>query len=124
VASNVIFTGGRRDVARVMAACDVFTLPSFEEPFGLVFLEAMAMARPVVAIDNGGAPEVVEHGRSGLLAPPWDIQALASNITALLRDPELRARLGNYGRSRVLDYFTAERMARDAAQAYEAVLSS
>jgi glycosyltransferase involved in cell wall biosynthesis len=124
VASDVIFTGARRDVPRVMAACDVFTLPSFEEPFGLVFLEAMAMARPVVAIDNGGTPEVVEHGRSGLLAPPWDIQALAANITTLIRDPELRARLGRHARQRVLDYFTAERMAQDAARAYEAVLSS
>jgi glycosyltransferase involved in cell wall biosynthesis len=124
IADAVIFTGGRSDIPRVMAACDVFTLPSFEEPFGLVFLEAMAMARPVIAIDNGGTPEVVEHGRSGLLSPPWDVPALAANISALLRDPERRARLGSYGRQRVLEYFNAERMAQDAARAYEAVLSA
>jgi glycosyltransferase involved in cell wall biosynthesis len=124
VSQHVTFTGGRSDVARVMAACDVFTLPSFEEPFGLVFLEAMAMGKPVVAIDNGGTPEVVEHGRSGLLSPPWDIPALAANITTLVRDPALRARLGQHGRARVLEYFNGERMARDAARAYEAVLAS
>lgn len=124
IADDVVFTGARSDIPRVMAACDVFTLPSFEEPFGLVFLEAMAMARPVIAIDNGGTPEVVEHGRSGLLSPPWDVPALAANISALLRDPELRVRYGAYGRKRVLEYFNAERMARDAARAYEAVLSA
>ena len=124
IADDVIFTGGRSDIPRVMAACDVFTLPSFEEPFGLVFLEAMAMARPVIAIDNGGTPEVVEHGRSGLLSPAWDVPALAANISALLRDSELRARFGSYGRKRVLEYFNAERMAQDAARAYEAVLSA
>lgn len=124
IADNVIFTGGRSDIPRVMAACDVFTLPSYEEPFGLVFLEAMAMARPVIAIDNGGTPEVVEHGRSGLLSPPWDVPALAANISALLRDPELRARFGSHGQKRVREYFNAERMAGDAARAYEAVLSA
>ena len=52
------------------AACDVFALPSFEEPFGLVFAEAMAMKRPVVALANGGTLEVVDHGRNGLLSAP------------------------------------------------------
>ncbi len=124
VREHVIFTGGRSDVPSVMAACDVFTLPSFEEPFGLVFLEAMAMERPVVAIDNGGTPEVVEHGRSGLLSPAWDVPALAANIKTLVDDPELRRRFGKHGRARVLEYFNAERMARDAADAYAAVLRS
>ncbi|HYQ17855.1 MAG TPA: glycosyltransferase family 4 protein [Polyangiaceae bacterium] len=124
VAEHVIFTGGRSDVARVMAACDVFTLPSFEEPFGLVFLEAMAMGKPVVAIANGGTPEVVEHGRSGLLSPAWDVPALAANISTLLRDPELRRSFGRHGRARVLEHFNAPRMARDAAQAYERVLGA
>jgi glycosyltransferase involved in cell wall biosynthesis len=124
VSDYVKFTGGRSDVARVMAACDIFTLPSFEEPFGLVFLEAMAMAKPVVAIDNGGTPEVVQHESSGLLSPPWDVPALSANISRLLREPDLRRRFGQQGRERVLSYFNLERMAREAAQAYEAVLGS
>jgi glycosyltransferase involved in cell wall biosynthesis len=123
VEDRVVFTGGRSDVPQIMAACDVFTLPSLEEPFGLVFLEAMAMQRPVVAVNDGGTPEVVEHGRSGLLSPPQDVEALARNIVTLLEDRELRTRMGAYGRSRVLEYFNARRMARDAGAAYEAMLS-
>lgn len=123
VEQGVTFTGPRSDVPQIMAACDLFTMPSFEEPFGLVFLEAMAMKKPVVALDNGGTPEVVEHGRSGLLSPPWDVPRLAANILTLLRDRELRARMGEYGRTQVLERFNAQRMARDAAAAYAQVLS-
>ena len=81
------------------------------------------MERPVVSLNNGGTPEVVEHGRSGLLSPPHDIDALAANIVTLLADAELRARFGAYGRSRVLASFSAERMARDAGRAYEAIVN-
>jgi glycosyltransferase involved in cell wall biosynthesis len=119
---RVVFTGERSDIPRIMAACDLFTMPSFEEPFGLVYLEAMAMERPVVAVDNGGTPEVVEHGRAGLLSRYQDVEALAANIVTLLGDRELRARMGAYGRARVLDYFNARRMASDAGAAYETVL--
>lgn len=122
VLDRVVFTGKRTDVPRVMAACDVYTMPSFEEPFGLVFLEAMAMKRPVIAVNNGGTPEVVEHGKAGLLSEPWNVDELARNIVTLLRNPELRARMGDYGRSRVLDYFNARRMAADAVDAYAALL--
>src|SRR5262249_54162308 len=123
-AERVIFTGPRSDVPKIMAACDLFTMPSFEEPFGLVFLEAMAMQKPVVAVNNGGTPEVVEHGKSGLLSPPWDVPALAAHISTLLKDRELRAEFGRYGRARVLERFSAERMARDAAAAYERILDT
>ncbi|MEI9941351.1 MAG: glycosyltransferase family 4 protein [Pseudomonadota bacterium] len=124
IQQDVIFTGPRSDVPRVMAACDVFTMPSFEEPFGLVFLEAMAMKRPVVALDNGGTPEVVEHGRSGLLSPPQDIAGLAANILILLKDPKMREKMGEYGRAQVLSRFSARRMAADAERAYERILAS
>ena len=83
VGENVIFAGQRSDIAALMAACDIFSLPSFEEPFGLVFAEAMAMKRPVVALTGGGTPEVVEHGKCGLLSNPGDINALAENSTPI-----------------------------------------
>jgi glycosyltransferase involved in cell wall biosynthesis len=121
LAEHVIFTGRRSDVPRLMAASDVFAMPSFEEPFGLVFLEAMAMELPVVALDNGGTPEVVEDGRSGLLTRPGDIEGLAARLLRLLRDPELRRRMGVYGRRQVDDRFTVERMADDVARAYELI---
>jgi glycosyltransferase involved in cell wall biosynthesis len=122
VSEAVVFTGERSDIPRIMAACDVFSMPSLEEPFGLVFLEAMAMQKPVVAVGDGGTPEVVEHGRSGLLSPARDVDALARNIVTLLEDRDLRARMGAYGRARVIEHFTAQRMARDAGKAYEALL--
>jgi glycosyltransferase involved in cell wall biosynthesis len=122
VSDRVIFTGARSDIPQIMAACDVFTIPSFEEPFGLVFLEAMAMRRPVVALDNGGTPEVVEHGRSGLLASAGDIDGFADHVVTLLQDSSLRVRMGTHGRLRVLEYFNANRMANDAASAYGALV--
>jgi glycosyltransferase involved in cell wall biosynthesis len=122
VGERVVFTGGRSDIPRIMAACDVFTMPSWQEPFGLVYLEAMAMKKPVVSLNDGGTPEVVEHGRSGLLSPHGDIGAMTANIVSLLKDKALRERMGEHGRARVLGHFTASRMARDAASEYEAIL--
>ena len=120
---HVVFMGRRNDVPRLMAAADIFAMPSFEEPFGLVFVEAMAMERPVVALDNGGTPEVVEHGLSGLLSRPGDIDALAANLLTLVRDPDLRKQMGQYGRRQVEERFTTERMARDTAAVYRQVAS-
>ncbi|HEY3493275.1 MAG TPA: glycosyltransferase family 4 protein [Polyangiaceae bacterium] len=120
---NVTFTGGRDDIPAIMAASDLYAMPSFEEPFGVVFLEAMAMARAVVAVNNGGTPEVIEHGRAGLLSPPWNVEALAENILALLEDPARARAMGEYGRRRVLEYFNPERMAREAADAYTRLLA-
>lgn len=123
IGENVVFAGQRSDVASLLAACDVFSLPSFEEPFGLVFAEAMAMKRPVVALTNGGTPEVVEHGKCGLLSPPGDIDALAANLLRLLRDPKLRTQFGEYGRSRVEAHFTPQRLASDFAELYARMLA-
>lgn len=123
IEQNVIFTGHRRDAARILAASDLFTMPSFEEPFGVVFLEAMAMRKAVVAIDNGGTPEVVTNGKAGLLSPPWDVPRLADNIGQLLRDPERRRQMGEYGRRRVLEYFNPQRMARETGDVYERLLA-
>ncbi len=115
---NVIFTGQRSDMPETMAAADIFALPSDEEPFGLVFPEAMAMKKPVVALANGGTLEIVEHGKSGLLSAKDDVESLAANIRTLLRDPALRARMGEYGRRVVEARFTAPRMATDVAHVY------
>jgi glycosyltransferase involved in cell wall biosynthesis len=120
--ANVLFTGQRPDVERLLAACDVFAMPSELEPFGLVFAEAAAMELPVVALASGGTVEVVADGETGLLAPPGDDSALAERILALLRDPELRRRMGRRGRARVLELFRPQRMAEQVARVYRAVL--
>jgi glycosyltransferase involved in cell wall biosynthesis len=115
---HVTLTGERSDIPALLAAADVFALPSFEEPFGLVFLEAFAMKKPVVALDSGGVPEVVEHQKSGLLSSPGDLEALASNLLALLRNAEMRKRMGEYSRRQVETRFTPLRMTRDAEAVY------
>ena len=123
VGDAVTFTGRRPDVARLMAASDIFAMPSFEEPFGLVYAEAMAMQLPVVALDNGGTKEVVEHGTQGLLSAPGDEVGLAGHLRTLLTEPELRARMGLAGRRHVEQHFRIERMASDAAAALRLVAS-
>jgi glycosyltransferase involved in cell wall biosynthesis len=120
--NRVIFTGWRTDIERVLAACDVFALPSFEEPCAVAFLEAMAMQRPVVALANGGTPCLVEHGRAGLLSEPEDIHQLGENLLTLLTNPALRREMGEYGRKRVEDYFTPRRLAAEVEEVYRRVL--
>lgn len=124
VADSVTFAGQRSDIAALLAASDVFALPSHEEPFGLVYAEAMAMKRPVVAIDKGGTPEVVRHGETGLLSPLGDLDALAANLVRLLKDPALRARMGEAGRRDVEARFTPSRLAADVENVYSRILAS
>jgi glycosyltransferase involved in cell wall biosynthesis len=119
---QVIFTGFRKDIPQILAACDIFAMPSFEEPFGMVYLEAMAMKKPIIALDNGGAREIVEHNKSGLLSPPYDINALADNLMCMIQEPAMRRRMGDYGRQHVERYFTAARMAGEVLDIYQHIL--
>ena len=118
---NVVFTGFRRDVRAIMSACDIYSMPSFEEPFGMVFTEAMALERPVVALDNGGTKEVVVDGVTGLLSDPGDTDALAADLLKLMEDPALRAEMGRRGRQRVVELLNSKRMADDVADVYDQI---
>jgi glycosyltransferase involved in cell wall biosynthesis len=118
---DVIFTGYRSDVKRLMTASDLFVMPSFEEPFGMVFTEAMALRTPVVASNNGGTKEVVIHAESGLLSESEDTEQLGRDMITLLDDPDLRRRMGEKGRQRVVDALSSERMASDVAAVYESL---
>jgi glycosyltransferase involved in cell wall biosynthesis len=97
----------------------IFVMPSYYETFGISCLEAMAFGLPVVATRAGGLPEVVEDGVTGLLVPPGDAPALAAAIRRLLGDPDLRRRLGQGGRERVVAEFTAARVVRETLSVYE-----
>jgi glycosyltransferase involved in cell wall biosynthesis len=78
-------------------SADVLVVPSRYEPFGMVILEGMIHGLPIVAANVGGPAEILDHGRTGLLFPPRDVTALADQLIALLRDRELRQRLGRAG---------------------------
>lgn len=99
-------------------ACDLFVAPSLYESCGLVYLEAMAYAKPVIGCSVGGVPEVVEDGVTGLLVPPEDPVQLAAAMSRLLKDTPLRHEMGRQGRRRVETHFTRELMVERTLQAY------
>lgn len=116
----VRFAGFRADATDVIAAADLFVLPSPGEPFGLVLLEAMALARPVVATAAGGPLEIVDHGQTGVLARPSDPASLAAAIAPLLLDRAAAQRMGAAGLDRFERHFTASRMAQATEALYAA----
>ena len=123
IGDRVRFIGFHRDVPRIMLASDVYAMPSFEEPFGLVYLEAMAAGTPVIALRTGGTPEVVVDGVTGLLSDPGDGDALAAHLSLLITDRELAARMGTAGKQRVAAHFTQDRLAADVAAIYRELLA-
>lgn len=97
IAARVKFLGERRDVDRLLAAADVFCqMNQAPEAFGVVFAEALLARVPVVTANLGGAPEIVSNA-CGILVPAGDVGALAQALETLMRDPALRARLGDAG---------------------------
>jgi phosphatidylinositol alpha-1,6-mannosyltransferase len=88
---------------------DVFVMPSQQEGFGIVFLEAMAFGKPVIAGDHGGAPEIVQDGVTGFSVNPDDLEELADRLIQLLQDEALRTKMGEAGRQRVEEKFTFKR---------------
>jgi phosphatidyl-myo-inositol dimannoside synthase len=96
-----------RDLRRCYRSCTAFVMPSIWEGFGLVFLEAMAYARPIVAANRDGAPDVL--GDAALLVDPNDAEQLAQKLITLLSNPLLRAHLGQAGRARLDEHFTYDR---------------
>jgi glycosyltransferase involved in cell wall biosynthesis len=118
LAAHCAFAGLRSDVPAVLGAMDVFVLSSISEGLPFVLLEAMAMARPVVATAVDGVTEIVEPDVSGVLVPPGDPASLAGAVLDLLRHPERGRRLGAAARARVVDRFSAERMIRRTEELY------
>ena len=119
VADNVRFLGRRDDVPELLAASELLALPSEDEPFGRVIIEAMAMALPVVATATGGVPEIVVEKQTGLLVPPRDPEALADALLAAMADPEAAAEMGRAGRERVCELFDARATAERVQELYE-----
>lgn len=116
---SVVFTGRRDDVGAIVAALDVAVLPSYREAQGVSLLEAMGMARPIVASRVGGIPEFVEDGVTGLLVPPRDPVALAGAIVRLLTDRALGTRLGLAARDLIRERYCLDVMVRRIEAVYE-----
>ena len=105
IADRVRFVGHRNDIPEILGATDLLVHTSLMEGCPNVVLEAMAMAKPVIATDVGGTPELVVHGETGLLVPSGDEEALSQAILSLALDRAERLRLGEAGRGRALRLF-------------------
>jgi len=122
LSEQVRLLGQRRDVPDLLAACDLFVLPSRREGLGVAALEAMAAGKPVIASRVGGLGEAVVHEGTGLLVEPEDIAGLAEAIARLLDDDALRGRLGAAGPARIAELFLARDMVRSYEQLYASIL--
>jgi glycosyltransferase involved in cell wall biosynthesis len=123
VADRVSFLGRREDVPQLLAACDVFALPSLYEGSSLAVLEAMAAGTAIVSSAIGGTEELIEDGRSGLLVPPGDAPALAAALRRALAEPELREKMAARARERVEAGLTREQNAERVAAVYRELLA-
>jgi glycosyltransferase involved in cell wall biosynthesis len=119
---SVHFLGAVSNPADVLAAADVFVLPSLVEGLPLALLEAMRAGKPIVATSVGGVPEAVTSGINGLLVAPADDLALADAIATLAASPQQRAELGDQARARADRDFTEERYLGELASLYAELL--
>jgi len=122
VASRIHVLGPRSDVPALMHAMDAFAMPSIWEGFGMVLLEAMAAARPIVASRVATIPEVVVDGVTGLLVPAGDEVELAEALARIATEPGLGQRLGAAGCERLQRHFSIDKMVGDTEQLYRELL--
>lgn len=120
--ARVLPLGIRHDVPDLLAASDLFVLPSLWEGLGLVFLEAMAVGLPIVATNVSAIPEVVDDGVTGWLVPPSDPAALADAVQRALGDEPARAAAGLAGRVRLEETFALPRMIEETLDVYRDAL--
>lgn len=119
IVQKVSFLGDRSDVPDLLAQSQIFILSTQHEGLPISILEAMRAGLPVVATNVNGIPEEVEHGKTGLLTPPRDVQALAKAMKTLIESPELRQQMGEAGRQKFLREFTVERMVNEIKTVYD-----
>jgi glycosyltransferase involved in cell wall biosynthesis len=119
---DVMFLGERDDIPEILRAVDLLLVPSWEEPFGLAIVEAMAMQVPVVATNVGGPTEIVRDGEDGLLLPPMAPSIWAVAVEDLIRRPRLRVDMGRKARERVAERFSVQAHVRGVLAAYEEAL--
>ena len=123
LADVVTFAGWVKNASEAaLPAFDIYFQPSLWEAMSIAILEAMSAGKPVVATRAGETPHVIDNGTDGLLANVGDIEAMATAITSLARDPELRRRLGTAGRRKALERYTVSHMTGEYESLYLDVL--
>lgn len=121
---RVVFTGFRRDVPDVVAAMDICVHASnLPDPCPLVVFDYMASGKPVVATRGGGVPEVVEHGKTGLLVPMGDYQALAQAIIKYIEHPHMRLKIGMAASEKAAQSFSIQQFVENMSLQYTEMMS-
>jgi len=121
---DVEYAGEVLDVVGLFATSDLFLLPSATESFGLAALEAMACEVPVIASRVGGLPEVIDHGISGFLHGPEDLDGMVESALRLLTDDHLHQRVAHAARAVAVERFSADRVVPKYEAAYEQLLQA
>jgi len=125
ISDNVIFTGFRNDIPRVMSASEIIVHSASEpEPFGRVVVEAMAAGRPVIATAAGGVLDIVKDKETGLLVPPKDAGSMAQAIQQLLENREQAQTMGRLARQDVERRFSVEQHIRTIQQVYRELFAA
>lgn len=118
---HVTFVDDGTAMSAYLSAIDIFCLPSLQQGFGVIMLEAMALGRPAIASGVGGILSIIEDGKNGLIVPPSDSRALADRMLELLNDPEKARRIAIAGQNLVEDRFTVDRMVDETISLYNDV---
>ena len=121
---HVSWVGPQSNVPDWLHFFDLFVLPSHWEGISMALLEAMATGLPIVATDVGGNPEVIEHGRSGLLVAPSNPQQLSEAISRLIENPTLRQEMGQSGKKRCQERYNIEIIVEQLDALYKNILRS
>jgi glycosyltransferase involved in cell wall biosynthesis len=121
---ELIFTGFRADVADFYQIADLFVMSSVQEGLGTAVLDALALAKPVVATTSGGLPEIIDDGKSGRLVAPADPEALAAGIVDMLTHAERAGSMAAAGRERVLRDFSVDAMVTKNIDVYQHIMQA
>ena len=121
-AQHIHFLGKRLDIPQLLAAAQIFVLPSLWEGLSIALLEAMAAAKPIVATAVSGTNQVLTHNITGLIIPPADSPALATALNKLLDQPDFAHQLGHAAQQHVIAHYSAEQQALAHVRLYERLL--
>ena len=108
ISNNVVFTGYRNDVPQILHNCKVLVIPSWNEPFGRVVIEAMAAGIPVIGVNTGGPKEIIQDGISGYLIPPYNPSAIAEKIIYFYYHQSIGEKMGENGKKIVKKKYNIE----------------
>lgn len=121
---SVVFLGYSKSVGAFMANSDVVAIPSISEGFGVVFLEAFAAKTPIVSWNVPAGNELMDHGRTGYLVPPYDVNALVDQLIEILNGLDKQGHITQQAYEHLKNYFNSSRMIKETVEFYENTLSS